>query len=175
MTEGEIEYCKACLEGKCEEHQWFGRPKTEKEVLIANLKQLLDILPPLIEKVYLVQTILQDPEDRFFTNGEIEFCTGGFAAHKKEDYYIPVDSYDACAKGVIDFTIDIVVLITRHNPIDLKIYDDCLAENPIHSVGLIKEDDFLHCEMIRDYNRIVKFATRRLQQFIKELERGALK
>lgn len=170
----EIEYCKACLQGKCEEHLWFGKPKTEEEVLIVNLKQVLAILPSIIEKVYLVETVLEDSKERFFTNGELEFCTGGFAAHKKEDYYIPVDSCDAGAKGVIDYTIDIIVLLVRHHPIDLKIYKGCFGclTDPIHSVELIRENDFLHPEIIENYNRVVKFATKRMQQFIKELEGG---
>lgn len=166
----EIEYCKACLQKKCEEHQWFGKPETEKEVLSVVLKHISDILPFIIEKVYLVETVLHEPKDRFFTNGKIDFNMETFAAHKKKDYYIPVDSYNAGEKGIIDYTIEVTALIIRHNPIDLKVRSGWLGETPMHIVQLIREADFLHCECIGHYGRIQSLARTRLNEFIATLE-----
>jgi len=166
----EIEYCEGCLRKGCEKHLWFGRPTTEQDILVLTLKRVLDILPLIIEKVYLVETVLYEPKDRFFTDGKIDFYITGIAAHKKKDYYIPVESYNTTEKDVIEFNINIQILIIRHNPMILNIFKGFLVKNLIHSVVLIRDNDFLHCEEIKDYNKIVRVADRRLQEFIDTIE-----
>lgn len=166
---GEIEYCQDCLIGKCEEHFWFGFPKTENDILANTLKMIVDVLPLIIERVYLVQTVLKAREGGvFFADGQIDFVIEGIASHKKEgyDYYIPLDSYTMGIEGIVDFNIQVKVLITRHNPMVLNIYKDMLCEESIYSVDLIKEDDFLHCEDITNYGEIERLVKERLRQFI---------
>jgi len=165
-----IEYCPDCLQKACKEHMWFGMPTTEKEVLRVILKDFSDLIPSLIEKVYLVETVLHEPEDRFFTNGKINFGITTEAAHKKKDYYIPLNSYDINEKGVINYTIEVTALITRHNPICLTIRGGLLGNTLLHSVELIRETDFLHCEEISHYNKILIMAKKRLADFIATIE-----
>lgn len=167
----DIEYCQDCLNGKCEEHYWFGKPKTENEILINTLKMVTDVLPLIIERVYLVETALRgrkEDEGIFFADGQIDFIIEGTASHKKDgyEYYIPLDSYVANVEGVVDFYIQIEAIITRHNPMSIEIYKDMLCEAPIHSIDLIREDDFLHYEEIGDYIEIVNLAKDRLNQYI---------
>lgn len=172
----DIEYCQNCLNGKCEEHEWFGKPKTEGEILINTLKMVSDVLPSIIERVYLLETVLgcRKSEERgiFFGEGKIDFVIEATtASHKKDgyEYYIPLNSYICGKEGVVDFHIEIEAIITRHNPMILRVYEDMLCSESMFTVHLINENDFLHCEEISDYNGIVDLAKQRLCQFIEDL------
>lgn len=170
MNKTEIEYCPDCLKGLCESHGWLGKPKTPKEILIKTLKHLSGILPAIIEKVYLVETVLYDNDERFFTGGKIEFIIKTDALHKKEGYYIPVLSISSMWEEMVNFHIEVHALIIRHNPITLKISEGCITKNWLYSVDLIKENDFLHCEMIQSYPDVVSLAKERLKQFCAEID-----
>lgn len=171
-----VEYCKNCLKGICTSHEWFGKPKTEDEILLVTLKRVSGIFPAIIEKMFLVDRVLVDKYERFDTSGQINFIIDTITSHKKDEYYIPVTCCNPLDEGINDYVVEIEVHVERHNPIFLKIYRngfERIGGEPLYSIELIKESDFLHYDFLPHYNPIVNLAKERLQQFMDTIGRTA--
>lgn len=173
-----MEYCKKCLENNCIYHEWFTKldPRTEKEVLISELNHILEynIIDHIINKVFLVenQLIGEYPTHAFsYVDGTINFKINTPTLSKKDDHYVPVTCYNK-KDDVLNYQIEIIVHLMRHNPTKLVISKSIFDNTVLYSTDLIHFNDGLHMESIQDYPEIVSLAKARLTVFIKNLEQS---
>ncbi len=170
-----MEYCSKCLENKCSYHKWFidSKLKNEEEILIAELKYILEykIIARVVEKVYLVENHLDYTESMNiidFIHGNLNFTINTPPSAKKDEYYIPLISYNV-KEDIISHNIEINIDIIRHNPMSIKITKNKFGE-VMHDIQLIDSNDYLHMESIDDYYEIVKLAESRLNNFITKID-----
>ena len=171
-----MEYCKKCLENNCTYHEWFTKlnPRTEKEVLISELNHIIEynIIDHIINKVFLVESqLIGEYPSIFFSyvDGTINFKINTPTLSKKDGQYIPVTCYNG-KDDVLNYQIEIIVNLMRHNPTRLVISRSIFDNTELHSADLINFNDSLHMESIQDYPEIVALVTSRLKEFIKKLE-----
>ncbi len=171
-----MEFCQRCLKNNCTAHKWFTdqKLKTEKEVLIAELKHILEygIIPRIVQKIHLVEHQYSDSlfSHAFsYISGSLVFIVNVPTSAIKDGIYIPVQMHSG-KDVVLDYRIEIKADLMRHNPMTLLVKKSIFDDTILHSVQLIDFCDSLHMESMEDYHKIVKLASLRLNDFIKTLE-----